>query len=118
MAAPNILNVTSIYGRTNLSSVSATTTNVVTNLAGSSTVIKINSLHLSNFNVSPIAANVGVNRNANTFLVAAGTSVPAYSTLTVIAKDTAIYLEEGDVLQANCSSNTNVQVICSYEIIG
>jgi hypothetical protein len=117
MAAPNILNVSSIYGRTNLAFVTTTTTNVVTNLAGSSTVVKINSLHLSNFNVAAVAANVGVNRNANTFLVAAGTSVPAYSTLTVIAKDTAIYLEEGDVLQANCSATSNVQIVCSYEII-
>jgi hypothetical protein len=118
MAAPNILNVNSIYGRTNLAFVTANTVNVVTNLTNSGTVVKINSLHLSNFNVNSIAANVGVNRSANTFLVAAGTSVPAFSTLTVIAKDTAIYLEEGDVLQANCSSNTNVQVVCSYEIIG
>jgi hypothetical protein len=117
MAAPNIVNVSSVYGKTSVASLSASITDIVTNSAGSGTVLKINSLYVSNMNSLAIAANVMFNRSSTTYSLAPGASVPAFSTLTVIGKDTAIYLEEGDILQANASS-TSGQVICSYEIIG
>lgn len=117
MAAPNIVNVTSVYGKTAVASLSTSTTNIVTNSAGSGTVLKINSFYISNFNSASIAANVMLNRSSTTYSLAPGASIPAYSTLTVIGKDTAIYLEEGDILQANASATTG-QVVCSYEIIG
>jgi hypothetical protein len=117
MAAPNIVNVSSVYGKTAVASLSTSTTDIVTNSAGSGTVLKINSLYVSNMNVSAQAANVMLNRSSTNYFLAPGASIPAYSTLTVIGKDTAIYLEEGDILQANAST-TNAQVVCSYEIIG
>jgi len=117
MAAPNIVNVTSVYGKTAVATLSTSTTNIVTNSSDSGTVLKINSLYISNYNSVAIAANVLFNRSSTTYSLAPGASVPAFSTLTVIGKDTAIYLEEGDILQANATS-TSGQVVCSYEIIG
>ena len=117
MAAPNIVNVSSVYGKTAVASLSTSTTNIVTNSGGSGTVLKINSFYVSNFNTAAIAANVMLNRSGTTYFLAPGASVPSFSTLTVIGKDTAIYLEEGDILQANASSTT-AQVVCSYETIG
>jgi len=43
-------------------------------------------------------------------------SVPANSALMVIAKDTVIYMEEGDFLQANASASS-AHLTASYEII-
>jgi hypothetical protein len=117
MAAPNIVNVSSVYGKTAVASLSTSTSSIVTNSAGSGTVLKINSLYVSNMNTTSVSANVMLNRSSTTYSLAPGTTVPSFSTLTVIGKDTAIYLEEGDILQANASA-TSAQVVCSYEIIG
>ena len=117
MAAPNIVNVSSVYGKTAVATLSTSTTDIVTNSAGSGTVLKINSLYISNFNTVSVAANVVFNRSSTTYSLAPGSAVPAFSTLTVIGKDTAIYLEEGDILQANATA-TSAQLVCSYEIIG
>ena len=117
MAAPNIVNVTTIYGRSNVASLTTASANVVINALGSGTVVKINDIYVSNFSASAIAANVVLYRNSVSYFLAPGASVPAYSTLTVVAKDTSLYLEEGDVIQANSSSATAGQVVCSYEII-
>jgi hypothetical protein len=116
MAAPNIVNVASVYGKTNVATLTTATANIVTNAAGSGSVLKINSLYVSNYNGSAISANVSINRSGNSYFLGPGVSVPGYSTLTVIGKDTSIYLEEGDVIQSNTSSNGS-QIVCSYEII-
>jgi hypothetical protein len=44
-------------------------------------------------------------------------SIPANSVLTLLAKDTSIYLEEGDVIQANVTANSAVTITASYELI-
>jgi len=47
MAAPNIVNVTTITGKTAVANVTTVTANVITNAAGSSTVVKLNNITLS-----------------------------------------------------------------------
>ena len=58
-----------------------------------------------------------INRSSTIYYIGGNVSIPAYSTLVVLAKDTSIYLEEGDVLQANVSANTTVNLTSSYELI-
>jgi hypothetical protein len=117
MAAPNIVNVSQIYGRTAFAAVTATLANVVTNAAGSGTVVKLNDVMVSNFTATAITTNVVVGRGASLFYLAGTMTVPANSALMVIAKDTVIYMEEGDFLQANASSATSSHITASYEII-
>jgi type II secretory pathway component PulC len=116
MAAPNIVNVTTIYGRTALVPLSATLANVVVNAANSGTVVKLNDVMVSNFTTSAITTNVVVGRGASLFYLAGTMLVPANSALMVIAKDTVIYMEEGDFLQANASASS-AHLTASYEII-
>lgn len=118
MANPNIVGVTTIYGKTAVQSVTTTATAIVTNTAGSGTVLKINSLAVSNIDGS-VAADITVDlyRSSTSYMIASTVTVPADSTMIVISKDNCIYLEEGDSLRCLASANGDLQAICSYEII-
>ena len=117
MAAPNIVNISTITGKTALAGLTTVTANVITNLSGSNTVAKLNNITLTNSTASLVYANVSINRNLVNFFICAGVSVPANSSLTLLAKDTSLYIEEGDVIQANVSANSAVTFTASYEII-
>lgn len=118
MASPNIINVTSIYGRTAVQSVSTSATDIVSNSAGSNKVVKINSLIVSNINGSNAAdITAEVFRGGVAYRLAFTISVPADATLVVVSKDTTIYLEEGDSLRLTASALNYLQAICSYEDI-
>jgi ribosomal protein S8E len=117
MANPNIVNVTTIYGNTNVSALSTTTANVLTNSAASNTVIKINNLIVANYSNANITTSVVLNRSSTVYYFAGSVVVPANSTLVVVGKDTGVYLIEGDVVQANVSANSSSTLITSYEII-
>jgi hypothetical protein len=43
--------------------------------------------------------------------------VPADSTLVVIDKNSALYLEEGDNLEAGASANSDATITVNYEIL-
>lgn len=117
MAAPNIVNVTNItanaaYMVANNSAISG----VLTNTVGSNSVIKVNSVLVTNYGANAISANVDVLRGTSSYILAGGVSVPANSTLVALAKDIILYLVEGDTLRANVSANT-AHVTASYETI-
>lgn len=117
MTAPNLLASTTVTGKTVLSLLTTVTGNVLTNASGSNTVAKVENIVLTNYSATLATANVVVNRSATTYYLGGTISIPAYSALTLIAKDSAFYLEEGDVLQANVSANTSVSMTAGYELI-
>ncbi|CAB4132891.1 hypothetical protein UFOVP257_15 [uncultured Caudovirales phage] len=117
MAAPNIVGVTTIYGKTSYAQLTATMSNVVVNASTSANVIKVNDVLVANYTTSSIQTNVVIGRGSSSYYIAGNMTVPANSTLVVVAKDSSIYMEEGDYLQANASSATAAQVTCSYEVI-
>jgi len=117
MANPNIVNVTAIYGKTALATLSTATANIITNAAASNVVLKMNNVILSNYSNATTTANVMLNRSTTLYYVGGNVSIPANSTLVLLAKDTSLYMEEGDVLQANASANTSVSITASYEQI-
>ena len=132
MAAPNIVNVTTITGVTTFhAGIAATTggrgslgiTTVVSNAASSGKVLKINSLVAAG-----IAATTGVTlqyfNNINhvsassTVSIGMTLSVPTFSTLALITKDNSVYLEENTSLGIFAQPNTGtIDVVCSYEEI-
>ena len=123
MAAPNIVNVTTITGKTvvvDLSSTSATS--VVSNAASSGKVFKINSLIVANVDGT---ANADITINLYSAAALGGTAtqicstvaVPADSSLVVIDKTSGIYLEEDKSIGATAGSSNDLKVICSYEEI-
>lgn len=119
MAAPNIVNVASIYGKTVTLAATTTPAAIVTNTAASNKVLKINSLIISNVN-GTAAADITVDhyRGTTATRLAFTVSVPNDATLVVISKDTSIYLEEGDAIRLTASVNAYLEGVCSYEEIG
>lgn len=118
MPAPNIVNVTTITGKTGVLAVSTTPTDIVSNGGASGQLHKIDSLVVSNIN-GTIAANVtaSIFRSLTEYKLAHVINVPAQSSLVIISKDTMVYLEEGDSLRLTASVNSYLHAVCSYEII-
>jgi hypothetical protein len=132
MAAPNIVNVTTITGVTTFHAGIAVTTGgkgsvgittVVSNAASSGKVLKINSLVAAG-----IAATTGVTLQyfnhvnhasaGSTVSIGMTLSVPTFSTLALITKDNSVYLEENTALGIFAQPNTGtIDVVCSYEEI-
>lgn len=118
MAAPNIVNVTTITAKTAVQAVSTTPTDIVTNSAASGTAVKINTLLVANVNGTAAATiTASVYRSATEYKVAHVISVPAGATLVVLDKTTQIYLEEGDTLRLTASVNSYLHAVASYEIL-
>lgn len=119
MANPNIVDVTSIFGKTVGQAVTTSATAIVTNSASSGEIFKINSLIVSNIdgtNAADITAYVYKNQT-DAYYLSYTISVPEDSTLVVISKDTSIYLEENDSILLQASANSDLSAVCSYEVI-
>ena len=122
MAAPNIVNVTSIIGITTAVGLSTTAvTTFLSNADASGKVLKINTV---------VAAGIGTGSGNITLkyhLAAAGAgtsialantiTVPTGASLVIIGKDNPIYLEENRSLTAQASVANNIAIVCSYEDI-
>lgn len=118
MAAPNIVNVATITGKSAVANVTTVATDIVTNGSSSGQLHKIDSLVISNVNGS-LSGNISASlyRSSTEYKLAHIISVPAQGSLVVISKDTMIYLEEGDSLRLTASANNYLHAVCSYEII-
>lgn len=116
MAAPNIVNVTSINGKTAVQAVGTSATAIVTNAAASGKVLKVNALYISNVDGTASAdVTVDLFRGATAYRLASTVAVAADSTLDTLSK--AIYLEEGDSLRLTASAAGDLEAVCSYEEI-
>lgn len=122
MAAPNIVNVTTITAGLAYAAPANTTANVVvSNAAASASVIKINSLTCTN--VSGAAATVTVSVTSSA--AGAGTayrlgyliSVPAASSLQLIDKGNFVYLTEDKSLVVTSGTSAAIEYVTSYETI-
>ncbi len=123
MAAPNIVNVATITGKTAVVDLSTTNaTAVVSNAASSNKVFKINSLIVSNVDGSS-AADITISLYSQDDIGGTATeicktvSVPADASLVVIDKSTGLYLEEDKSIGATASAASDLKVVCSYEEI-
>ena len=118
MAAPNVVNVTSIYGKTVGAALGTSTGDVLVNTAGSGKLLKLNSIIVANVDGSS-NADVTVyfyDLSATTpFHIAKSVEIPAKSTLVVLGKDAPIYLEEGDKIMALATAAGDLEIIVSYE---
>lgn len=119
MAAPNIVNVSSIYGKTMGAALGTTTTTDILT-CGADKVLKINSIIVSNVDgTNSAAATVYFydSSAAARYALAYTISVPGDATLVVVGKDNPIYLEESDQIEAGASAASDLQIIISYEEI-
>ena len=121
MAAPNIVNVGTIIGKTYANVL--TTSNVlhVVNGSSSGNVIKVNSIIVSNVDGSSAAdVTVEINTaagNGTPYRLVSTVSVPADASLIVTDKTTSFYLEENQSIKGFASANSDLEIVISYEII-
>ena len=136
MAAPNIVNVATITGITTfIAGINtggdggpvpenpAGVTTIVSNAAASGKVLKINSLVAAG-----VGQTTGVTVNiydkatatgaANTVSIASTIAVPTFSSVVIIGKENAIYLEEDRSLGVYCQPGLgSINVVVAYEEI-
>lgn len=118
MSAPNIVNITTITGKTAVLALTTGSTAIVENAAASGKVYKINSLVVANVEgTTATSVTVSLNRSSVDYRIANTIAVPADASLVVISKDTSIYLEEGDSIKCFASAGSALEAVCSYEQI-
>jgi hypothetical protein len=116
MANPNIVNVTTITGKTAVQAVGTSATAIITNSAASDKVLKVNALYISNVDGTNAAnINVDIYRSSVAYHIAKTVSIPADTTLDILSK--SLYLEEGDELRLTASAASDLEAVCSYEEI-
>lgn len=123
MAAPNIVNVSSILGKTDQYALSsASQTVILNNAASSDDVLKVNMIQVANVdgtNACDITIDVhsAASGGGTAYSLVATVSVPADASLIVLDKSTAIYLEENTSITATAGTASDLEVIVSYEQI-
>lgn len=121
MAAPNIVNVTTITLKSIAVGLSTTAqVGILTNSSGSNKVLKINTIRATNID-GAVAADISVGFNtvgaATTQYIARTIAVPADAALVVVDKTSAIYLEENQQIVAQASAAEDIDMFISYEDI-
>lgn len=124
MAAPNILNLSSIVGVTTMVNIAnAEASNVIiSNSSSSNSAYRINSIIASNIDGTDAAwVSVKITNSAagagTSFPIADTITVPADSTLVVLGKDAPIYLEEDRSIIAIAQNADDICIVASYEVI-
>jgi hypothetical protein len=122
MAAPNIVNATSIYGKTALVKLSnSTATSVLANAGSSGKVLKLAGVLAAN--TEGVSVNVAfdlyITRSGTDYYLAKNITVPALAAYEAFMKDsTPVYLEEGDTLYAKSGNASGyIDVTVAYEEI-
>ena len=126
MAAPNIVSVLDIRGKSNVANITTVSSSVIVNAVNSGKVFKINTLIVSNVdgtnagNVSVElfkfgAQNTSTGSGNATYAIANTVTVPARSSLDILSK--SLYLEEGDQIKVKGDANNRLNFISSFEEI-
>ena len=123
MAAPNIVDVSTITGKSATIALSTTSqTTLVSNAASSGKVFKINMIQVANVDGTN-AADVTVDVHSaaagggTAYSLVSTISVPADASLVALDKGTSVYLEEDRSITATAGTANDLEVIVSYEEI-
>lgn len=123
MAAPNIVNVSTITGKSFYLALSTTSaTQLVSNAASSGKVFKINMIQVANVDGTN-ACDVTVDYHTQddiggtAYSLVSTVSVPADASLVVLDKNTSMYLEEDRSISVTAGTANDLEVLVSYEEI-
>ena len=123
MAAPNIVNVSSILGKTAVVALGSTSqTPLLSNASASDNVLKVNMIQVANVdgtNACDVTIDVhsAASGGGTAYSLVSTVSVPADASLIVLDKSTAIYHEENTSITATAGTASDLEVIVSYEQI-
>lgn len=119
MAAPNLIQVTTVYGKTTSATIGTAVTIVVSNPSSSNKSYKLNSLYISNIdNTNTARVSVDFYRYGTSIRLVDRMQVAAGDTLIAMSRDTSIYLEEGDSIRAYADQEGLIHLVLSYEVNG
>ena len=116
MATPNLINVDTITPKVAVGAVTTSRADIVDVTA--EYCAKINSLIIANIdgtNAADVTVEVRTDNGSSYFAIAKTISVPADATLVVIDKNSSIYLEEGDNIEAGAGAASDLTITISYE---
>lgn len=121
MAAPNIVGVNTITGKSVAVGLGTTAlVGILTNTASSNKVFKINTIRASNIdgtNSADISVGFSTVGAATTQYIARTITVPADAALLVVDKTASFYLEENQQIIAQASAANDIDMFISYEDI-
>ena len=116
MAQPNIVNVSSILGTSEVKVLTTTlTTTLVT--AASDKVLKMNLIRCTNITDSDATVDFDVEVSGTHKKIANEVTVPANSVVDIVDKNSSFYLMETDLLRGGASAGSTIDVLISYEIL-
>jgi hypothetical protein len=118
MANPNIVSVSSIYGKTHQVALGTTTTTALLTCAADK-LYKINSIVIANIDgTNSATVTMGIVKDSGSLISFATTiAVPADATLVLVDKNWGLYLEDGDAIQGGASATSDLTCTISYEIL-
>ena len=116
MAQPNIVNVSSILGTSEVKVLTTTlTTTLVT--AASDKVLKMNLIRCTNITDNDATVDFDVEVGGTHKKIANEVTVPANSVVDIVDKNSSFYLMETDLLRGGASAGSTIDVLISYEIL-
>ena len=117
MAAPNIVNVSTITGKSVTGALGTSTATLLQNSASSNKVFKINTILGSNVDGTNSATAAISLYDGTDRYIAKGITVPAGATVVLIDKNSSLYLEEDKIIRGDASAASDLEFIISYEEI-
>ena len=124
MAAPNIVDVTSIFGKTAYVTPSDTSENILlANAASSGKVFKVNQIVVANVDGTSAAdatvayntADGGTADGGTSYPIISTVSVPADASIIAVDKNTSLYLEEDRSIVVTSGTASDLAYTISYE---
>ena len=115
MAAPNIIGVVTITGKSVIGALGTSTASLLQNSASSNKVFKINTILVSNVDGTNSATAAISLYDGTDRYIAKGITVPAGATVVLIDKNSSLYLEENRIIRGDASAAGDLEYIISYE---
>ena len=116
MAQPNIVNVSSILGTSEVKVLTTTlTTTLVT--AASDKVLKMNLIRCTNITDNDATVDFDVEVAGTHKKIANEVTVPANSVVDITDKNSSFYLMETDLLRGGASAGSAIDILVSFEIL-
>lgn len=118
MANPNIIQVATINGNTNVANVTTVATAIVTNTSSSGKVYKINGILVTNIdNTNTATLTVDLYRSSVAYAMSSSISITPNTTYTPVDKTLSLYLLEGDAIRLTANANSRLQAVATWEEI-
>ena len=117
MAAPNIVNVSTITAKMAAANLGTTlTTTLLSNSSSSGKVFKINTIIVSNVDGSNSAdVTIDYHNGSTGYKIANAIPVAPKTTLVLTDKNIVIYLMEDNAIRGGASAASDLDVVISYE---